>query len=121
MASGDQSFAKDSRLTARHEFLAAQKSARRRKTRNFIVLWRPNGLSRTRLGVTVSKRVAGAVGRNRLKRLVREVFRANRSGLPPGLDLVVIARPSAARLNHALVCRELLEAFRSLPRDPSRG
>jgi ribonuclease P protein component len=54
---------------------------------------------RARLGVTVSRRVGNAVVRNRVKRLVREVFRLNAAWFAPGRDYVVVARPSAAALD----------------------
>lgn len=47
----------------------------------------------------MSRRVAGAVGRNRIKRRVREWFRAVREELRAGTDLVVVARPNATRLS----------------------
>lgn len=62
----------------------------------FTVFAISNGLRHARLGVTVSKRVAGrAVARNRIKRLVRESFRQTQWDIA-GLDLVVVARPHAA-------------------------
>jgi ribonuclease P protein component len=48
-----------------------------------------------RLGVSVSKRVGGAVERNHVKRLLREAFASESSGLPDGVDIVVVARPEA--------------------------
>ena len=45
-----------------------------------------------RLGVSVSRRVGGAVERNRLKRVLRERFAEIVGGLPCGTDFVVIAR-----------------------------
>lgn len=44
------------------------------------------------MGVTASRKVGGAVVRNRAKRLVREAFRATRDQWPAGIDLVVIVR-----------------------------
>jgi ribonuclease P protein component len=49
-----------------------------------------------RLGLSVSKKVGGAVERNRVKRVLREQFAAIAPGLPGGIDVVVIARPGAA-------------------------
>ena len=50
-----------------------------------------------RFGCTVSRRVGNAVVRNRVKRLLRTVFRRIRSELPP-VDFVVVAQPQAAEL-----------------------
>jgi ribonuclease P protein component len=52
-----------------------------------------NGLPHPRLGCSVSKKVGGAVVRNRYKRLFREAFRLNQHELPVGTDLVLIPRP----------------------------
>jgi ribonuclease P protein component len=60
-----------------------------------------------RLGLTVSRRVGGAVVRTRVKRRIREWFRRHRSEFPKGKDLVVIARPAAAALSSEELGREL--------------
>lgn len=60
-----------------------------------------------RLGITVSKRVdKRAVGRNRVRRQIRETFRLARGTLPPG-DYVVLAKPEAAKADNAALRREL--------------
>lgn len=81
--------------------------------------------ARQRLGVTVTRRTAGAVGRNRVRRLVREVFRQNR-GLFPRCELVVVARAGADQLDYATVRAEVAQASPALrratdPRGPSSG
>jgi ribonuclease P protein component len=76
-------------------------------TRHFILycLTRPDGPSR--LGLTVSRKIGGAVQRNALKRLLREFFRKNQFCLPPHTDLSVIAKIGAAELGYAAVSEEL--------------
>lgn len=85
---------KRARLTLRSEFLAVQQRGKKVHAGHYVVLALPNGLGHPRLGVTVSTRVGTAVVRNRLKRWVREAFRAHARDLP-AMDLVVIGRPSA--------------------------
>jgi ribonuclease P protein component len=66
---------------------------------------------RTRLGITVSRRIGSAVVRNRVKRLVRECFRRKlRPMLPAGAAVVVIARAGAGELGGAAVESELISA-----------
>lgn len=67
-----------------------------------------------RLGITVSRRVGGAVVRNRVKRLLRESFRRIKGRFPAGAELVVIARTAAAHADFATVLRELGELQRRL-------
>ena len=51
-----------------------------------------------RLGLSVSRRVGGAVDRTRVKRILREAFWAEAERLPEGSDYVVVARPDAREL-----------------------
>ena len=53
-----------------------------------------NELDRPRLGLSVSRKVGGAVVRNRWKRMLREAFRLSKADLPRAADLVVIPRRS---------------------------
>lgn len=63
------------------------------------------------MGVTVSKRVdKRAVGRNRIKRVLRDVFRRHRHELPAG-DYVLVAKPEARGMTSAALRDELAQLF----------
>jgi len=84
----------------------------------------------TRLGITVTRKVGDAVTRNRIKRLVREVFRQHRGRLPSGLDVVWVAKQQAAGASFADVLADfeaIVRRFETLGRgelsakQPERG
>ena len=61
-----------------------------------LVLYaRKNRLQQNRVGITVSKKLGGAVVRNRTRRRLREVYRLNEDRFLPGYDIVVVARSRA--------------------------
>jgi len=90
-------FPRDRRLRKRRQFIAVQSSGEKASSRHFVVIGRPrdDGDATSRLGITVTRRVGGAVTRNRIKRLVREFVRQS-DWLGCGRDIVVIAKRSAA-------------------------
>jgi ribonuclease P protein component len=73
-----------------------------------------------RLGLSVSRRVGGAVDRTRVKRVLREAFWAEAERLPAGADYVVVARPDARELAEREgmpgIRRALAELVDQLPR-----
>ncbi len=83
------------RLRSAADFQRAYRRRCRASDRWIIVFGHPNGLPHPRLGISASRRLGGAVVRNRWKRLLREAFRLSRPQLPPGVDLVVIPRTPA--------------------------
>jgi len=70
-----------------------------------------NDRPHARLGLSVSRKVGGAVVRNRWKRILRESFRLTREQLPMGVDLIVIPRPGSAA-DFARASESLLELAR---------
>jgi len=65
-----------------------------------FVLYVKRGGSRRRIGIRIGKRVGTATQRNRVKRLVREVYRQHRTQLPEGLSMVVIVRQAARDISY---------------------
>lgn len=116
MASSPASrFPKSARLRKRREFLLVQRRGTRVYTAHFVAVVHRGSQPWPRLGITVTKKVAGAVGRNRVRRVVREVFRRNTS-LFPRAELVLIARRGAPELGYAAVLDELRAATPAMRR-----
>jgi ribonuclease P protein component len=92
--------AKRGRLSRSAEFERVYRQGRSHGSRHFVLHAFPREApaEEARLGLSVSRKVGGAVDRNRVKRLLREAFRAEAARLPAGLDVVIVARPDALEL-----------------------
>ena len=95
---------KSARLLGRADYLGTREEGRsfadgplaasfRRRSGEPTRAGTPGGVAR--VGLTVSSKVGGAVTRNRIKRRLREAVRLELASLP-SVDLVIVARPSAA-------------------------
>ncbi len=105
-------FPKSDRVTRREEFLTAQKRGRRIHAQHFVIVLHDRGVDgAARLGLVTSRKVANAVGRNRVRRALRELFRTHREHFPDRTDVVVIAREGAAALATAVIREEILAAL----------
>lgn len=109
-------FTKADRIRKSVEYRELSKSGARYYSEYFIFISRDNKTSRSRLGITVSKKVGKAVKRNRIKRLVREYFRLNREFFQTRLDINVIARHSSARETAAVIRENLGHSFEAVSR-----
>ena len=89
-------FRREERIRRRADFRRVYEHGTKLHGRYGTVFMAPNNLPIGRLGIAATKKLGGAVVRNRAKRLIREVFRRNK--IAPGFDLVVVPK------------RELLDA-----------
>jgi ribonuclease P protein component len=84
------------RLARSEDFARVRAAGQTFRGRLLLLNVVPNGLSYNRYGIVTSKKLGGAVVRNRVRRLFREAVRATNSRLTGGWDIVLVAHPSAA-------------------------
>jgi ribonuclease P protein component len=111
-------FPKTARLLRRAEFLKVQERGQQLPADCVLALVLDNARAdkATRVGFTVSSKVGNAVVRNRIRRILRELTRTRREAFPKGLDMVLIARQSAAKAEF----RAFVRAFDKLEAQLSR-
>ena len=112
----DQDFPRAFRLTSRRQFLTVYEQGHRASCPSFTVFGLPNSIDHCRMGVTVTRKIGGAVVRNRAKRLLREVFRRRGRQLQPPIDLVVNVRHGLFRSDIGQIERDLVQCFDRLVR-----
>jgi ribonuclease P protein component len=115
------------RLSRSAEFDRVYREGRSHANRYLVVYSFPregDDDSEARLGISVGRKVGGAVERNRVKRLLRDAFWAVAGDLPDGHDFVIVARPESGELasregepGMERSLRELLEKGGFAPRE----
>ena len=109
-------FTKADRILKRSEFLKLSILGKKTQNRHFIVIFSPGRFQRTRLGVTVARKVGNAPTRNRIKRFSREYFRLNRHIITGYWDINIIAKKRAADLSSGQAFLSLKEVFKNISR-----
>jgi ribonuclease P protein component len=98
-------FTWNERLHRRGDFSLVIKTGRRFSTQGLVIwVYRHTGSDQPpRMGLAIPRAYGNAVARNRLKRLLREVFRLNKAALPRGADMVFSAGRMPPRLRFQTV------------------
>ena len=111
---------KDRRLAKRREFVQVYDTGQKQFSRYSVIFFVANGLGRTRIGITATKKAGKANVRNRLKRWTRETYRRHREPLgidAQSLDIVVNVKPNAAESSFADYSRELARGLQRVVTD----
>ena len=103
----------DRRIRRRGEFQRVFDGGRRVHGRHLTIIAVPATGRDSRLGIVASKKLGGAVVRNRAKRLIREMFRTN-AGPDRASDLVIIPKPSAVSVAPVDVIRDYCATLKRL-------
>jgi len=83
-----QRLTKQERIAQKKDFIRLLKRGRRFKLDQIAVAYIANHLTYSRVGISVGKKTGNAVKRNRIKRILRELFRHNKDVLPKGYDFL---------------------------------
>lgn len=104
-------FTKADRILKRPEFLHLSRHGKKLYNKNFVAIFRPGRFERTRLGITVSRKVGSAAARNKIKRFAREYFRLNKHLLAGCWDINLTAKRAAAGLSSDQAFLSLKDIF----------
>ena len=108
---GGESLRPPDRIRKRSEYKIIYDRGQRIPSDSFVLFVMRNALDRPRLGITVTRRLGGAVRRNRAKRLVREIFRRHKTGLK-AVDIVVNGRPGLPEAEYRRLEAEFLKCLK---------
>lgn len=101
------------RLRSRSDFSRVYKTGRSFANSQFVVYWsRNSGTECFRAGVSVSRKLGGAVVRNRMRRVVKELIRLNQEKIADRTDFIIIVRRPALEMKTQALERSLLHVLR---------
>ena len=87
-------------LKKNHQFQFVYKNGRSYANKYLVMYIKENGTDRNRIGISVSKKVGNSIVRHRVTRLIRESYRLHEAIFNSGLDIVIVARASAASVDY---------------------
>ncbi len=85
---------------------------KRYNSKNILVLVKAD--EKTKFGLAVSKKIKGAVKRNRAKRRLKEVLRLNKAVFPEHKNYILLAKPGIEKQNFQLLTEELVELIKQV-------
>ena len=112
----DRTFTRASRLRARKRFLEVYERGYRVHGSFFVLFGVRGETSRSRLGITATKKYGHSVARNRIKRVIREIFRENRGIAASPIDVVVNVKMSARQESYDRLEADFASRLRELTR-----
>lgn len=104
---------KEYRLTRREDFGSIYRAGKSVANHQFVLYYKRNMTGiHFRLGISASKKVGGAVVRNRIRRQVKEIFRLHAEEIKEGYDLVIIVRKGAIEMEYDALVKSIKHILR---------
>ena len=101
-------------LKKNYEFKRLYNRGKSSASQYVAVYCKQNGTASSRLGITVSGKIGGAVIRNRIRRRLKEIYRTNEKSLKPGFDIVIAARRKCIDATYHEIETSVFAVFRKL-------
>jgi len=98
---------KSSLVRKKWEFEKVYSKGKRLHGEGFTLICLPNGSKASRLGISVHRKIRGAVKRNRIKRIIRESFRLEQKQYPQSADIVFAVRPDFLYSHPGDICKAI--------------
>jgi len=104
------------RLARREDFGRVYRFGKSVANRQFVLyaIVRP-GQEHFRLGISASKKIGNAVVRNRMRRVIKEIVRLNKTMVPAGCDYIIIVRKPAVEMTYQEMEKSIKHLFRKAP------
>lgn len=109
------------KINQNHLFRRLYRTGKSRVTPYVAVYSKKNRLGYNRLGITATKKIGGAVQRNRARRIITEAYRLLEDELPTGIDIVIVARTKAVYAKMQAIRDSLIQVFRPETGTPRRN
>lgn len=103
-----EGFPRHYRIVRGAEYRSVYDTGLKLHSERFVLFGKENTLGHHRLGITVSRKIGSAVVRNRVKRLLREIFRKSISAIPNTIDIVVNAKRGSVQGGYDDLRKEFL-------------
>lgn len=103
------SFIKKNRLSNNYDFENVLKNGKHFKCEFFALKILKNNLEYSRLGIRINKKIGNSVKRNKIKRIIREIFRINKNEFNENIDIVVIPYSNILSANFDTIREEFLK------------
>lgn len=101
------------KIKENYEFRRAYKKGESLVSPYFVVYCFKNRRNNIRLGITVTKKIGGAVARNRAKRLITAAFRECLPEISCGYDFIIVARNRILTVKSTVVKEQMMKLFNS--------